>query len=324
MTSNNSGMKSSGSYLWKGYLLAAIAEITYGMNPLFAVPLYEQDGMNPDSVVFFRYLLALPILAAMVILRGRKLTIPRYAVVPSIILGVLMALSSLTLFLSYKYMNAGIASTLLFIYPIIVAVIMVIFFKERVSMRLIVCIAVSLGGIALLYKGADGATLDTLGTTFVVISALSYAIYLVGINHKRMQDIPTLQLTFFMLLFGSVLFVGRIASGVELTTPKVWYHWGNLIGLAVFPTAISFICTTRAIQIIGPMPTAILGALEPASAIFFGVTVLGQGITPRELLGLVLIVAAVTAVIAGNKVTNVLMRVRRMFPRLPLHLFKRH
>lgn len=317
-------MKSSGSYLWKGYLLAAIAEITYGMNPLFAVPLYEQDGMNPDSVVFFRYLLALPILAAMVILRGRKLTIPRYAVVPSIILGVLMALSSLTLFLSYKYMNAGIASTLLFIYPIIVAVIMVIFFKERVSMRLIVCIAVSLGGIALLYKGADGATLDTLGTTFVVISALSYAIYLVGINHKRMQDIPTLQLTFFMLLFGSVLFVGRIASGVELTTPKVWYHWGNLIGLAVFPTAISFICTTRAIQIIGPMPTAILGALEPASAIFFGVTVLGQGITPRELLGLVLIVAAVTAVIAGNKVTNVLMRVRRMFPRLPLHLFKRH
>lgn len=323
MTSNNSGTKSSGSYLWKGYLLAAIAEITYGMNPLFAVPLYEQDGMNPDSVVFFRYLLALPILAAMVIFRGRKLTIPRYAVVPSIILGVLMALSSLTLFLSYKYMNAGIASTLLFIYPIIVAVIMVIFFKERVSIRLIVCIAVSLGGIALLYKGADGDTLDTLGTTFVVISALSYAIYLVGINHKRMQDIPTLQLTFFMLLFGSVLFVGRIASGVELTTPKVWYHWGNLIGLAVFPTAISFICTTRAIQIIGPMPTAILGALEPASAIFFGVTVLGQGITPRELLGLVLIVAAVTAVIAGSKVTNVLMRVRRMFPRLPLRLFKR-
>lgn len=320
---NNIGNKPAGSYLWKGYLLAAIAEITYGMNPLFAVPLYEHDGMNPDSVVFFRYLLALPIIAAMVIFRGRRLTIPRYAVMPSIILGVLLALSSLTLFLSYRYMNAGIASTLLFIYPIIVAVIMVIFFKERVSVRLIVCIAVSLAGIALLYKGADGATLDTLGTTFVVISALSYAIYLVGINHKRMQAIPTLQLTFFMLLFGSVLFIGRIASGVELTTPKVWYHWGNIIGLAVFPTAISFICTTRAIQIIGPMPTAILGALEPASAIFFGVTVLGQGITPRELLGLGLIVAAVTTVIAGSHVTNVLIRVRRMFPRLPFRLFRK-
>jgi len=315
--------QSSRSNLWKGYLLAAIAEITYGMNPLFAVPLYENDGMNPDSVVFFRYMLALPIIAAMVIMRGRRLTIPRYAVVPSVILGLLMALSSLTLFLSYKYMNAGIASTLLFIYPIIVAVIMVVFFKERLSARLIWCIIVSLGGIALLYKGPDGATLDTLGSVFVVISALSYAIYLVGVNHRRMQEIPTLQLTFYMLLFGTMLFAGRIASGVELTTPKTWYHWGNLIGLAVFPTAISFICTTRAIQIIGPMPTAILGALEPASAIFFGVTVLGQGITSQELLGLVLIVGAVTTVIAGSRVTTVLIRVRKMFPRLPFKMFRK-
>lgn len=309
--------------LWKGYLFAAIAEITYGMNPLFAVPLYENDGMNPDSVVFFRYLMALPIIAAMVVMRGRRLTIPRFAIVPSIALGILMALSSLTLFLSYQYMNAGIASTLLFVYPIIVALIMVLFFKEKISMRLIGCIIVSLVGIALLYKGSDGATLDTTGTIFVMGSALSYAIYLVGINHKRMQEIPTLQLTFFMLLFGTVLFAGRLLSGVELTTPKVWYHWGNIIGLAVFPTAISFICTTRAIQIIGPMPTAILGALEPASAIFFGVTILGQGITPRDLLGLVLIVAAVTTVIAGAQVTSILMRVRRMFPRLPFHPFRK-
>lgn len=309
--------------LWKGYLFAAIAEITYGMNPLFAVPLYENDGMNPDSVVFFRYLMALPIIAAMVVMRGRRLTIPRFAIVPSIALGILMALSSLTLFLSYQYMNAGIASTLLFVYPIIVALIMVLFFKEKISMRLIGCIIVSLVGIALLYKGSDGATLDTTGTIFVMGSALSYAIYLVGINHKRMQEIPTLQLTFFVLLFGTVLFAGRLLSGVELTMPKVWYHWGNIIGLAVFPTAISFICTTRAIQIIGPMPTAILGALEPASAIFFGVTILGQGITARDLLGLVLIVAAVTTVIAGAQVTSILMRVRRMFPRLPFHPFRK-
>lgn len=305
------------SNLWKGYLLAAIAEITYGMNPLFAVPLYEDDGMNPDSVVLFRYLLALPIIAVMVLMRGRRLTLPRFAVLPSVGLGLLMAASSLTLFLSYLYMNVGIASTLLFVYPIIVALIMVIFFKERISMRLIGCIVVSLCGIALLYKGSDGDTLDPTGTLFVALSALTYAIYLVGMNHKRIQNVPTLQLTFYMLLFGSMLFVVRLLSGVELTLPKVWYHWGNLIGLAVFPTAISFICTTRAIQIIGPMPTAILGALEPASAIFFGVTILGQSITPRDFLGLMLIVAAVTVVIAGSHITGTLIRVRKIFPRLP-------
>lgn len=311
------------SNLWKGYLLAAIAEITYGMNPLFAVPLYEDDGMNPDSVVLFRYLLALPIIAVMVLMRGRRLTLPRFAVLPSVGLGLLMAASSLTLFLSYLYMNVGIASTLLFVYPIIVALIMVVFFKERISMRLIGCIIVSLCGIALLYKGSDGDTLDPTGTLFVALSALTYAIYLVGMNHKRIQNVPTLQLTFYMLLFGSLLFVVRLLSGVELTLPKVWYHWGNLIGLAVFPTAISFICTTRAIQIIGPMPTAILGALEPASAIFFGVTILGQSITPRDFLGLMLIVAAVTVVIAGSHITGTLIRVRKMFPRLPFRRKKK-
>ncbi|MDE6317376.1 MAG: DMT family transporter [Muribaculaceae bacterium] len=311
------------SILWKGYLLAAIAEITYGMNPLFAVPLYEEDGMNPDSVVLFRYLLALPIIAVMVVMRGRRLVLPRYSVVPSIILGLLMAMSSLALFLSYLYMNVGIASTLLFIYPLIVALIMVVFFKERVSMRLIGCIIISFFGIALLYNGTGGGTLSSTGTLFVALSALSYAIYLVGINQKRMQRVPTLQLTFYMLLFGTTLFIGRILSGVELTMPKLWYHWGNLIGLAVFPTAISFVCTTRAIQIIGPMPTAILGALEPASAVFFGVTILGQGITARDFLGLLLIVSAVTIVIAGTHISGILIRMRRMFPRLPFRRGKK-
>ncbi len=56
----------------KGYILAAVAAATYGTNPAFAVPLYA-DGMNPNTVLFFRYLLGLPILASMLLLRGHSL-----------------------------------------------------------------------------------------------------------------------------------------------------------------------------------------------------------------------------------------------------------
>lgn len=107
----------------KGYFLGAVAAATYGMNPLFALPLYD-DGMDSDSVLFFRYLFAIPLLAIMLKARGRSLAIKRCEVAPLLFFGVMIALSSLTLFLSYGYMGASIASTLLFIYPILVALIM--------------------------------------------------------------------------------------------------------------------------------------------------------------------------------------------------------
>ena len=114
----------------KGYILGAVAAATYGMNPLFALPLYKA-GMNPDSVLFFRYLFAIPVLGMMIVARGRSFKLKRKEVLPLIIMGLLVALSSLALFQSYNYMDVGIASTLLFVYPILVALIMWIAFKDR-------------------------------------------------------------------------------------------------------------------------------------------------------------------------------------------------
>ena len=307
-----------------GYILAAIAAASYGTNPLFALPLYSA-GMNPDSVLFFRYLMALPLLAAMLIARGRSFGLRTNQVLPLMGMGVVMAVSSLTLFESYNYMAAGIASTLLFVYPIMVAVIMAIGFGERLQAQTIGCIVMALAGIALLYRGSDGATLSLTGTVMVVVSALSYAIYIVGANRPRLSAIPTLKVTFYVLLFGVFVFGTRFVAGQPLTTPTIgqWYLWANVIALAVFPTAISFLCTTAAIQRIGSTPTAILGALEPATAIFFGITVFGETLTLRDSIGLALIITAVTLVVAGSKTASYLMRLRRMFPRL-LHRHGSH
>ena len=307
----------------KGYILGSIAAASYGMNPLFALPLYKA-GMDPDSVLFFRYLFAIPLLGIMIKARGRSFKIQRKETFPLIIMGLLVALSSLTLFLSYNYMAAGIASTLLFVYPIMVALIMAMVFKEKLALQTIVCMLLALGGIGLLYKSEDGSTLSLIGTLLVFASSLSYAIYIVGINQTSLKNVATLKVTFYVLLFGLSLFVARLLYSGVLNTPDQWYLWANLLALAVFPTAISFLCTTGAIQYIGSTPTAILDALEPVTAIFFGIAVFGESLTVRESFGLVMIIVAVTFVIAGGNITSQLVRFRKLFPRLPIRSKKRN
>lgn len=299
----------------KGYILAALSAATYGMNPLFAVPLYN-DGMDSNSVLLFRYLLAIPVLLVMGKIRGRRFSLRRDQWLPVIGLGLLVALSSLALFQSYNFMNSGIASTLLFVYPIMVAVIMTAIFHERLPLSTWIYIAIAASGIALLCKSSGDNQINLTGICLVMLSALSYAIYMISVNRKKLCDIATLTLTFYILTFGLLLFliIAVIDGGVK--TPEHLVYWGNLVGLAVFPTAISFLCATAAIQYIGSTPTAILGALEPVTAILFSVTLLNQPISSRDAVGMTLIIIAVTLVIAGGKIAAPLTRIKRLFPRL--------
>lgn len=298
----------------KGYLLAALAAATYGTNPAFALPLYA-DGMNPTSVLLFRYMLGLPILAAMMAWRRRSPALSRHEVMPLAVLGVMMAISSLTLFEAYNYMNSGIASTLLFVYPVMVAVMMAFFFHERFRITTGICLIIMGAGLMLLLRSDGGFTLSALGCMLVFVSSLTYAVYIVMTNvSKTVQGIPTLKLLFWQLLFGCGVFLFMMALGDPLTTPSRPSGWINLVALAALPTVVSLSCTTMAIHTIGPTPTAIFGALEPVTAVVLSVVLLDQGITVRELWGGLLIIAATTLVVAADSIDHALLRMRKMFP----------
>ena len=283
----------------KGYVLGAVAAASYGMNPLFALPLYK-EGMDPDSVLFFRYLLAIPLLGIMIKARGRDFRLKRKEIVPLIVMGLLVALSSLTLFLSYNYMDAGIASTILFVYPVMVAVIMGVFFKEKISAITVFSILLALSGIALLYQGDGNKPLSTIGIIFVLLSSLSYAIYIVGVNRSSLKTLPTTKLTFYAILFGLSVYIVRLNFCTELQMIPSPLLWADVLALAILPTAVSLICTTLAIHYIGSTPTAILGALEPVTALFFGVLLFHEKLTPRLMAGILMIITAVTLIILGK------------------------
>ncbi|MDE6101227.1 MAG: DMT family transporter, partial [Paramuribaculum sp.] len=213
-----------------------------------------------------------------------------------------------------NHMGAGIASTLLFVYPVIVALIMRFVYRERLSVTTNLCMVMAMSGIGLLYRGSDGSTLSLAGTMLVMASALSYAFYIVFTNRSNVSSLPTLTITFYVLLFGWMVFVAVAIWSGTLSTPSVPAMWANVAALAVLPTAVSLICTTGAIQLIGSTPTAILGALEPVTAVFFGVVVFGEQLTGRDMAGIILIIAGVSLIVAGGKIDVLLNRIVRMFP----------
>lgn len=213
-------------------------------------------------------------------------------------------------------MDAGIASTILFVYPIMVALIMAFFYKEKLTLQTILCIITAIGGIALLYLGKEGATLSLIGTLLVLGSALAYSIYIVGINKSRLKDMATIKVTLYVLLVGWFVWAIFALINQKLTTPTEWYLWINIFMLSILPTIISLTCTTIAIKYIGSTPTAILGVLEPVTAVFFGVLIFHETLTIKDYIGLILIIVAVTFVISGGKFSTHLTRFRKMFPKI--------
>lgn len=305
---------------YSGYVFAALAAASYGTNPIFAKPLYA-DGMNPDSVLLFRYAFGIALLGLLMIWNGWRrhnlktaFRVNRHSLPQLVILGILMALSSLTLFLSYNYMPVGIASTLLFTYPILVAVIMTLIYHERMSWLVVICLLLATSGVGMLCEQGEtplntsnlsnspwGVSPFMIGVLLVLLSSLSYAIYLVGLNKTRVRTIASMPVTFYVLCFGLLLFVWRICFGGTFTLPQHGVMWLNLIALGLLPTVVSLLLTAWAIQRIGSTSTALFGALEPVTAVVLGIIFLGESINLREFLGMVLIFVSVTLVVYRRK-----------------------
>ncbi|MBU7456442.1 EamA family transporter [Leuconostoc fallax] len=282
----------------RGVVFGILGAAAYGLNPLFAVPLMNLN-FTVDSMVFYRYFFAVILLGCLMLAKRQSFKLQRDEIIPVIAVGLLMALASLFLYGSYEYMDVGLASILLFAYPVIVALIMAIFFKERLSLLTIGAISLVVLGIALLNNSGQ-KSLNPLGLLIILLASMSYALYIVGVRQTTAHAVPSLKLTFYGLSAGLVLFLikGMLNHGIQpLTTPL---EYGNAIGSAIFPTIIALSLTNLAITHIGSTNTSIVGALEPLTGLFVGVVVFNEIITVQNMVGVMLIILAVTSVVASQ------------------------
>ncbi|KXB40310.1 putative membrane protein [Bacteroidales bacterium KA00344] len=301
----------------KGYICGVIAAVSYGTNPLGALFLYE-DGLRPTSVLFYRFAFGALILAAIMIAKHESFAINKHEGKVLAVLGLLFVASSLTYYYSFMYMAAGLASTILFFYPVMVAVIMALFFKEKLTPGTLLSIGLAMGGILLLYQGDGNSTLSLTGMMLVIISALAYAIYIVMLNHSHIR-MSSVKLTFYALLVCvACIAISSLfdpAGGLQsLPTPRAWFY---AVVLGLMPTVVSLVMMSVAVKYIGSTPTAIMGALEPLTAVVIGVMVFGEVLTPRLILGIQLILMAVIILVLAKQISR--QRMLKLIPHRGYH-----
>ncbi len=284
----------------KGIVCGILAAVCYGTNPFGALPLYE-EGVNTSSVLFYRFSMAVLMLAVMLIVERKSFRISGRELKTHGSLGVLFAASSITYYQSFRFMDAGIASTILFVYPVMVAVIMATCFREKVTARAVTAIILALAGIGLLYRGDAGVTLSATGVLLVMVSSLTYAVYIVVVNQSSIR-MSSLKLTFYVLLICmfSLLAYSFTSPDLHLMLPPSPRAWFFACWLGLVPTVLSLVLMTVAVHEVGATPTAIMGALEPLTAVAIGVMVFDESLTLRLVIGIVLILSAVLLIVLGK------------------------
>lgn len=285
-----------------GYSAGILTGITYGLNPLFGMPLMK-NGAAIESILFFRYGFAVVLLGLFLLMRKESFRISGRQAGVLLVLGVLYTFSSIFLFGAYNYIASGLATTLIFLYPVLVAIIMV-FLKVVPSWPVWLSIFATFTGVIIMTRSGAGEVIDPIGVLLSLGSATVYAFFVVIINRsKTISSISNSLLTFYTLLTGTVIFLGKIIfSGNGITTGiEGCSAWGNLIGLALLPTIVSTASLAIATRNIGATKASVLGVFEPITAILIGTLVFGEALTPNIVIGILISMAAVTFMIATTR-----------------------
>ena len=284
-----------------GLAYGIIAAISYGTNPLFALPLYA-GGIGVNSVLFYRYLYAVLIYGLWLkFVKKTSFKVKKEAVLPLFFLGILFSLSSLLLFEGFKLIDAGIACTILFTYPVIVALIMGIFFGEKVNKTLIFSLILTSLGIVLLCKYDSALRINLNGVFFVLVSSFCYALYMVGVQKiKSLRHIKPNLLSFYVMLFGLLVYIYNLKFCTELQILSSPFLWLCAAALAVIPTILSIETITYAIKLIGSTKTALLGSFEPLTALFIGIVIFNETLNARIVFGVILILLGVGLVVMNS------------------------
>ena len=283
-----------------GYLAGIVSGITYGMNPLFGVPVINK-GLDVNSLLFYRYGLASLLMLVFMLVAKKPIRITWKQFGLMAVLGALFTGCSITLFEAYKYIPSGIATSILYVYPIMVALIMMAF-GQFPTWKTWLSIFAGVAGAILLSLNGGGGFIDWRGIALVVASGLCYTLFIVIVNQSQaIKALPNLILTFYCFLIGSVMLFALSGFGVNLNPVPDTVSWLNVLGLAVLPTAVATVTLAASSKAVGATKTSILGILEPLTAIVIGTLVFQEAFTLNVALGVALILFAILFMILTEK-----------------------
>ena len=300
----------------KGFAFGILTSATFGLIPLFTLPLMAK-GMQFDSILFYRFLFAALALESIMAAKKESFHADKRDIPVLILLGFFYTASAMFLFWGYNFMSAGIATTLHFTYPVFVTLIMLLFFREKTSWITLMAIVLAICGVARLSIGEEEIRLSALGVFIVLLSALGYALYITTVNKflaggstSRLK-MGGRKLTFYVFVVSTALFAIKAGTNQGIQPIPDSMSFVNLILLAIVPTVISNITLVLAVHNIGGTLTAVLGAVEPITAVCVGILVFSEPFTPNLAVGILLIIIAVTMIILSKSIQGTLRKLYR-------------
>lgn len=286
---------------FNGIFYAIISSASFGFSPLFSIGLLAA-GLSNFDVLSYRWGIAGIVLMIYAFAKKKTLRINSFDEGWKIfLLSALRAITSVTLLIGYANISSGIASTINFMYPVIVALCMMFIFGEHKSWVDMLAIAAAIFGVYLLASG-DSLIVENgntkLGLTCSIISAFSFAAYYILMKRLKADKIEVVKFTTWIMLLSAVYFIicAFVLEG-KLTMVTGFKNWMYILGLGLWSTMISNFTGVKAVRRIGPTLTSILGALQPVTAVVLGILFLHEHLYTRSLIGIILILIAVTVVV---------------------------
>lgn len=278
------------SNLLKGYVYSILSAVIYGSMPLMATHIYD-DGVNSVSLVLFRNLFAIPLVAFLSFRQCKSFAVPKKSLIPMSLIAIIgCCVTPILLLSSYNFMDSSVATVFHFIYPAVVILLGALFMKQKVSFKTLLCVILCIGGIVLFYT--PGSTLDWRGATLAIVSGITCAIYICMLSAFKYKEIPLFLFTFYVIVISSViLFVFCFATGM-LTFPKSFIGWVLCILFANLVTAGAVVLLQAGTFLIGGERSSILSTLEPITSIVLGICFLEENITIATGFGAVLVILA--------------------------------
>ena len=283
----------------KGTIAGLVAAICYGLIPLFTIPIKNGEAANhlsDCSIMFYRFALATLIIAVLMLITRRSFKITRGELVTLTYLAFLSDGSALFLIDGYNYLSSGVATTIHFMYPVVTTIMMMVFYNEARKVSTLLAVLLAVVGVGVLSWQSNGQT-SLHGVVIELISACCYAFYLIRVNRSRVRDMDGMKLTFYVMGIGALIFGAEALRQDEFQLITTGVQASHLLLLGIVCTVVTNLCLVMAVQRIGSTMTAVLGALEPLTAVALGCLLMGEDITLNVVLGICLIIPSVIIII---------------------------
>ena len=292
-----------------GIIFAFVAAIGFSAKAIM-VKLAYIDAVDAITLLALRLAFSLPfflIVAAMANWNKRSQALTakdKLAVVGLGLIGYYLA--SYLDFLGLQYISAGLERLILFLYPTMAVLISALIFKYRIGRTAMFALLISYAGIALVFLH-DMHVLqhDALsGSVLVFVSALAYAVYLVGAGHT-IARIGATRFTAYVMTVACVACLMQFAfthSVTDLNLPSRVY--GLSIAMAVFSTVLPAFLLAASMRRIGSMHTSMIGSIGPVSTIFLAYIFLGERLSLVQIIGSILVLAGVLMISLKKRVQS--------------------